>query len=137
MTEKITLEDLRAKKNSSEKITSLTAYDAAFARILDESDIDIQLVGDSLGMVLHGEKDTLSVSMDDMIYHTRMVAKTVKKSLVVVDMPYESYEKPQQALDNANRFINEAGADVVKIEGGDELIIEIIVYIISYALYIT
>jgi len=109
-------------KESGEKIAVLTAYDAAFARILDEVGMDVVLVGDSLGMVLQGEPDTLKVGMDDMIYHTRLARRGVRRALLVADMPNQSYATPQSALANARRFVAECGAAVVKLEGGREVI---------------
>ena len=120
MTEKITIARLHEMKKTGEKIVSLTAYDASFARILDTAGIDITLVGDSLGMVLHGEDDTLAVSMEDMTYHSRIVSRACQRSLVVVDMPHRSYETGHQACTNALRLVEAGGADVVKLEGGVE-----------------
>jgi len=118
MTRQITLAILAEMKQKGEKIVSLTAYDAAFASILEEAGVDVLLVGDSLGMVLHGRDDTLGVSMEDMVYHTRLVSDGCKLSLIVSDMPYRSYNTQSQALENAERLINDAGAEVVKLEGG-------------------
>lgn len=115
---KITLNILNNMKVNGEKIACLTAYDAAFARILDEQGVDIQLVGDSLGMVLHGKSTTLDVTMSDMIYHTRLVSSGCNRSLVVADMPFMSYATPARALGNAERLLREGGAEVVKLEGG-------------------
>ena len=120
MTEKITISHLHGLKQAGEKIVSLTAYDASFAGILDAAGIEIALVGDSLGMVLHGEGDTLAVSMDDMVYHSRMVSQACRRALVVVDMPYRSYETRALAYDNARRLVESGGAEVVKLEGGVE-----------------
>lgn len=122
MTSEITIPALRRMKESGEKIAVLTAYDAAFARILDEAGMDVVLVGDSLGMVLQGEPDTLKVSMDDMIYHTRLARRGVRRALLVADMPNLSYATPESALANARRFVTECGATVVKLEGGREVI---------------
>lgn len=118
MNGKITIADLQALKQTGEKIASLTAYDAGFARIMDEAGIEIVLVGDSLGMVLHGAEDTLGVSMQDMIYHGKMVSQACRRALVVVDMPYRSYRAEAEAHDNALKLIEEGGAEVVKLEGG-------------------
>jgi len=96
----------------------LTAYDYPSAKILDECGVDIILVGDSCGMVVMGRPDTLSVTMDEMVHHTRMVSRGVKNSLLVADMPFLSYQvSPQEALRNAGRFLAEAGANAVKLEG--------------------
>ncbi len=105
-------------KRTGEKIVSLTAYDASFARIIDSAGVELVLVGDSLGMVLHGREDTLAVTVDEMIYHSRMVAAACQHALVVVDMPYRSYERKTAAADNARRLLAEGRAAVVKIEGG-------------------
>lgn len=105
-------------KQRGEKISSLTAYDASFARILDAAGIDILLVGDSLGMVLHGEETTLKVKMSDMIYHTRQVRSGTQRAMIIGDMPFMSYASPAQALGNAARLISEGGAECVKLEGG-------------------
>lgn len=103
-----------------QKITMLTAYDYPLARILDECGIDIILVGDSLGNVILGYENTLPVTMEDMIHHTRAVRRGVKRSLLIADLPYQSYDEPKKALRNAQRLI-EAGAEGVKPEGIDYL----------------
>ncbi|MGB9714078.1 MAG: 3-methyl-2-oxobutanoate hydroxymethyltransferase [Candidatus Bathyarchaeales archaeon] len=108
-------EKIRQKKGK-EKIVMLTAYDYQTAKILDEVGIDLILVGDSLGMVVQGHKDTKSVTMADMIYHTKAVARGAKKTPIIGDMPINTYNTPEQALANAKKFI-EAGAHSVKIEG--------------------
>jgi len=113
---------LRELKKAGEKIASLTAYDASFARLLEKAGIDFVLVGDSLGMVLQGEADTLKVSMEDMIYHTRLVSRVLQQTLLVADMPCNSYTDSVQALNNARRLINEGGAHMVKLEGGSEIL---------------
>jgi 3-methyl-2-oxobutanoate hydroxymethyltransferase len=111
--------DLKSFKKSQHKIACLTAYDASFAQIFDSCGVDILLVGDSLGNVVQGEEDTLGVSMDDMCYHTQIVAKASKNSLIIADMPYKSYNSKNSSLDNANRLID-CGAHMVKFEGGRE-----------------
>ena len=100
-----------------EKITCLTAYDALISEVLDGLGIDITLIGDSLGMVVQGAKDTLSVSMSAMVYHTKLVAKKCKRSYVIADMPYQSYNTKISATKNAQKLIA-AGAEMVKLEGG-------------------
>ena len=116
---KITIPDIAKKKAEGRKITVLTAYDYPTAQIVDEAGIDIALVGDSLGMVVQGIDSTLPVTMDEMIYHTRMVSRAVKTSLVVGDMPFLSYQADRaEAVRNAGRFLKEAGAEAVKLEGG-------------------
>jgi 3-methyl-2-oxobutanoate hydroxymethyltransferase len=108
---------LRALKAAGEKVACLTAYDAGFARVIDEAGMDLILVGDSLGMVVQGGNDTLSVTMEDMIYHTRLARRGVSRAVLAADMPYGSYDTPKQALDNADRLMD-AGAEMVKLEGG-------------------
>ncbi|NTW65814.1 MAG: 3-methyl-2-oxobutanoate hydroxymethyltransferase [Nitrospirae bacterium] len=116
---KITIHDIYKKKAEGRKITVLTAYDFPTAQIVDEAGIDIALVGDSLGMVVQGIDSTLPVTMDEMIYHTRMVARAAKTALVVGDMPFLSYQAGiDEAVRNAGRFLKEAGAEAVKLEGG-------------------
>ncbi len=114
---------LTSLKEKGEKIACLTAYDASFARLLDQQSIDVILVGDSLGMVCQGEASTLSVSMDDMVYHSRCVAKGVERALLITDMPYQSYQTTAQAIDNAELLVGKGKAQMVKLEGAcDEVI---------------
>jgi 3-methyl-2-oxobutanoate hydroxymethyltransferase len=109
-------------KQEGQKITMLTAYDYPFAQIVDEAGIDAILVGDSLAMVVQGLENTLPVSMDEMVYHTKMVSGAAKRAMVIADMPYLSYQiSVEDAVRNAGRFIKEAGAHAVKIEGGREV----------------
>lgn len=115
---KLTIKDVRDRKKIGEKITALTAYDYPFAKILDESGADIILVGDSLGMVVLGYESTVPVTMREMLHHARAVAKAVKHALLVGDMPFGSYDTPERALRNAARFLQHAGCDAVKLEGG-------------------
>jgi len=104
-----------------DKIAMLTAYDYPSAQILDECGVDIILVGDSCGMVVMGQPDTLGVTMDDMVHHTKMVSRAVHNALVIADMPFLSYQiSPEEALRNAGRLVSEAGAQGVKIEGPAE-----------------
>ena len=115
---RVTVPLIRARKKSGEKITALTAYEFALASIMDEAGVDILLVGDSLGMVVLGYENTLPVTMEEMIHHTKPVARAAKRALVVGDMPFMSYHlSPEQALANAGRFVKEGGAEAVKIEG--------------------
>ncbi len=101
------------------KLTMLTAYDYTFARLADHAGVDLLLIGDSLGMVVQGNENTLAVTMDEMVYHTRMVARGATRALVVGDMPFLSYQvSPTDALTNAGRLIKEGGAHCVKLEGG-------------------
>ena len=109
-------------KENNNKITMLTAYDAPFAKLLDQAGVEMLLVGDSLGMVLQGANNTLSVTMDHMVYHTRCVSHVAERSFVVGDMPFMSYQvSPEQALLNAGRLVQEGGAHAVKLEGGAEV----------------
>jgi len=111
------MRDFREMKRRGERITALTAYDYPTARLLDESGIDIVLVGDSLGMVVLGYEDTTRVTLKEMLHHTRAVARGVKQALLVADMPIHTYDTPEQALDTARQFVD-AGAQAVKLEGG-------------------
>jgi 3-methyl-2-oxobutanoate hydroxymethyltransferase len=111
------VEKYREMKKRGEKIAALTAYDYPTARLLDESGIDIILVGDSVGMVVLGYEDTTSVTLDEMLHHTRATARGVKKALLVGDMPIHGYDTPEQAVATANKFVD-AGAHAVKLEGG-------------------
>ena len=119
---KITIQDFLKKKTEKNKITMLTAYDYPFAQIVDEAGLDGILVGDSLGMVVQGLENTLPVTMDEMIYHTKMVSRAVKNAMVIGDMPFMSYQASiEDAVRNAGRFIKEAGASAIKLEGGAEV----------------
>lgn len=119
---KLTVKSIRDKKGK-EKITALTAYDFPFARILDESGVDIILVGDSLGMVLLGYESTVRVTLREMLHHTKAVSRAVKRALLVGDMPFGSYQgSAEQAYRSARRFIQEGGADAVKLEGGGPIV---------------
>ena len=110
MGDKITVPHILKMKQRGEKITCLTAYDYSFARILDEAGVEMLLVGDSLGCVVQGNPNTLAVTMDEMIYHTRLVARGRKRALVIGDMPFLSYQaSKEQALQNAGRFLKEGG----------------------------
>ncbi|HZE58723.1 MAG TPA: 3-methyl-2-oxobutanoate hydroxymethyltransferase [Chthoniobacterales bacterium] len=111
------MQDFRELKRRGEKITALTAYDYPTARLLDESGIEIILVGDSLGMVVLGYEDTTEVTLDEMVHHTRAAARGVKRALLVGDLPIHTYEDPAQATASA-RALMEAGAQAVKLEGG-------------------
>jgi 3-methyl-2-oxobutanoate hydroxymethyltransferase len=115
----VTVTSLARMKAAGEKIAAVTAYDYAFAKLADESGIHQILVGDSLGMVVQGATNTLGVTMEEMLYHTRIVSKSVDRSMVVGDMPFMSYQvSTEQAIRNAGRFLKEAGAAAVKLEGG-------------------
>ncbi len=119
MQSQVTLSTLYKMKERGEKIVTLTAYDFPFARIVDGCGVHILLVGDSLGMVVQGRASTLPVTMDEMIYHTRMVARAAEHAMVVGDMPFMSYQaRLEDAVFNAGRFLKEGGAAAVKLEGG-------------------
>ena len=111
--------ELKIFKKEGQKITCLTAYDASIASLIDNSGVDIILIGDSLGMVIQGSSNTQSVSMSDMSYHTEIVSKACNRALIIADMPFESYNNADSAVANANQLIAK-GADMVKIEGGSE-----------------
>ena len=115
----VTLTTLREMKRRGEKITCLTGYDYSFASLLDNAGIDMIMVGDSLGMVMQGHDTTLPVSVADMVYHTRCVARGAKRALIIVDMPFMSYQQsPAHAFASAGRLMQKGGAQVVKLEGG-------------------
>jgi 3-methyl-2-oxobutanoate hydroxymethyltransferase len=114
----MTVPDLQRYKRDKKKLIVVTAYDALFARLLEQAGIEALLVGDSLGVVVQGKSNTLSVTMEDMLYHTKLVAGAAQQSLVIGDMPFMSYQTSKEdALRNAGRFL-QAGAHVVKLEGG-------------------
>ncbi len=119
MESKITVTTLYKMKKEGEKIAALTAYDHPFATMVDESGMHMILVGDSLGMVVQGKTSTLPVTMDEMIYHTKIVADAAKQAMVIGDMPFMSYQcNTELAIANAGRFLKETGASAVKLEGG-------------------
>jgi 3-methyl-2-oxobutanoate hydroxymethyltransferase len=116
---KVTPQSLLTQKQSGAAITALTAYDYPTARLVDQAGIDVLLVGDSLGMAVLGYDDTLSVTMDDMLHHAKAVRRGVQRAMLVVDMPYGSYQvSVEDTVRNALRFVKEAGAEAVKLEGG-------------------
>ena len=116
---KVTTSTIQQKRDAGERITCLTAYDYATARIVDEAGIDMVLVGDSLSMVVLGHENTMAVTVDEMLHHTRAVRRAVKSALLIADMPYGSYQHSEEdGVRNAIRFVKEAGAEAVKIEGG-------------------
>ena len=117
---KSTVLQLRGKKGA--RLAMLTAYDFPTARLVAEAGVDLILVGDSLGMVVLGYDSTLPVTMDDMVHHTRAVRRGAPEAFVVADLPFLSYGTPQQALENAARLMKDAGADSVKLEGGEEVV---------------
>jgi 3-methyl-2-oxobutanoate hydroxymethyltransferase len=116
---RVTVRSLASRKAKGQPITMLTAYDFTFARIFDQAGIDLLLVGDSLGNVVQGEETTLPVTLDEIVYHTRMVKRGVSRSLVIGDMPFGSYHvSPEDAVRSALRLVKEGGAQAVKLEGG-------------------
>ena len=121
MPDKVTIHTLKKLKQAGQKICMVTAYDATFGRILDDSGADVILVGDSLGMVIQGNDSTLPVTMDQMVYHCRAVTRSVKRAHVVGDLPFMSYQGSwEEAVRNAGRLVAEGGASSVKLEGGEE-----------------
>ncbi|MGD8170879.1 3-methyl-2-oxobutanoate hydroxymethyltransferase [Vibrio sp. TRT 21S02] len=118
---KITINDLMKWKQEGRKFATSTAYDASFAQLFESQEMPVLLVGDSLGMVLQGKPDTLPVTVEDIAYHTRCVRAGSPNSLLMADMPFMSYATPEQACENAAKLM-QAGANMVKIEGGDWLV---------------
>ena len=119
---RITIPSLVARKKRKERIAMLTAYDFTFASIFDAADIDILLVGDSLGNVVQGQDTTLPVTVDEIVYHTRLVARGARRAMVVSDMPFGSYQiSAEDAVRNACRCVKEGGAHAVKLEGGEKI----------------
>lgn len=118
---KITAATLREKKLQHEPITCLTAYDYSSARLVDEAGVDMVLVGDSLAMTMLGHENTLSVTVDEMLHHTRAARRGTRNALLLADMPYGSFHvSAEEAVRNATRFVKEGGAEMVKIEGGEK-----------------
>ncbi|OUD15010.1 3-methyl-2-oxobutanoate hydroxymethyltransferase [Thioflexithrix psekupsensis] len=115
---RITLNYLRKLKREQQKFACLTAYDASFAHIMEHAGIEVILVGDSLGMVIQGHDSTLPVTMEDMLYHCKLVHRGTQRALLMVDMPFMTYATPETALINAARLMREGYAQVVKLEGG-------------------
>lgn len=117
--DKVTAVSLVEQKIARRRITALTAYEAPFAKIMDDAGIDIILIGDSVGMTVLGREDTLTVTMEEIIHHSRAVSSAVSRALVVADMPFMSFQvSPEKALENAGRLIKEGGVHAVKLEGG-------------------
>ena len=110
------LADFRRRRREETPLVCLTAYDATFARLVDAAGADLVLVGDSLGMVVQGHDSTVPVSLDDMVYHTRLVARGLRRAYLVADMPFASYDTPERAVRNAARLLQEGGARMVKLE---------------------
>ena len=118
----ISIQYLRDMRQRDEKIAVVTSYDASFTKHIEAAGVEVILVGDSLGMVLQGHDSTLPVTVDDMVYHTKLVARAREHALLIADMPYHSYTDNNSALSNAQRLIEEAGADMVKLEGGGDIV---------------
>ncbi len=116
----VNVSTLRKMKAEGEPIACLTAYDASYAALVDAAGTDLVLVGDSLGMVIQGHDTTVPVTVDDIVYHCRNVARGLRRAFLVADMPFMSYTEPGQALDNSVRLMQEGGAMMVKLEGGDD-----------------
>ena len=115
----VTVPDFLTAKKLGQRLTVLTAYDYTMARLLDAAGVDALLVGDSLGMVVQGQETSLGVTLDEVIYHVRCVARAIRRSLLIGDLPFMTYQvSPQQALENAGRLVKEGGAHAVKLEGG-------------------
>lgn len=114
----VTLATLARMKADRQKIASLTCYDASFAVLLDEADVDVVLVGDSMGMVIQGHDTTVPVTMDQIVYHTRAVARGLHRPFLIADLPFMSYPSKERALENSVRLMQEGGAKMVKLESG-------------------
>ncbi len=115
----VTVATLDKMKAEGRKIASVTAYDASFAALVDEADMDVVLVGDSVGMVVQGHNTTVPVTLDDMVYHCKAVSRGLYRAFLMADMPFMTYASPEQALQNAVRLMQEGGAKMVKLEGGE------------------
>jgi 3-methyl-2-oxobutanoate hydroxymethyltransferase len=116
----VTVPDFLSARSRGVRLTMLTAYDYTMARLLDDAGVDSILVGDSLGMVMQGHSNALSVTLDEVIYHTKCVARAVRRALLIADLPFMTYQVgPQQALESAGRLVKEGGAQAVKLEGGE------------------
>jgi 3-methyl-2-oxobutanoate hydroxymethyltransferase len=116
----VTVPDFLSARSRGVRLTMLTAYDYTMARLLDDAGVDSILVGDSLGMVMQGHANALSVTLDEVIYHTKCVARAVRRALLIADLPFMTYQVgPQQALESAGRLVKEGGAQAVKLEGGE------------------
>ncbi len=116
----VNISTLRKMKQDRQPIACLTAYDASYAVLVDEAGTDLVLVGDSLGMVIQGHDTTVPVTVEDVVYHSQNVARGLRRAFLVADMPFMSYTEPSQALDNAVQLMQQGGAMMVKLEGGDD-----------------
>lgn len=117
--DKVTARTLKNYKENKQKIACMTAYDAAFGKVLDQAGVDVILVGDSVGMVVQGHHTTVPVSIEEMVYHSQMVNRGVSRAMVMVDMPFMSYSTPSQCLANAALLMKEGGAEFIKLEWGE------------------
>src|SRR5210317_441224 len=115
----VNVSTLRKMKDEGEPIACLTAYDASFAVLVDAAGVDLVLVGDSLGMVIQGHDTTVPVTVNDVVYHSRAVARGLRRAFLVADMPFMSYANPDQALENSVRMMQQGGAMMIKLEGGE------------------
>lgn len=127
----VTLSTLARMKADGEKIASLTCYDASFAMLLDAADVDVVLVGDSLGMVIQGHSTTVPVTMDDVVYHSRAVSRALHRPFLMADLPFMSYSSKSEALANSVRLMQEGGAQMIKLESGGSQI-EIVEFLASH-----
>ena len=118
----INVATLKKMKSNKEAIACITAYDASFSLLVDKAGIDVVLVGDSLGMVIQGHDTTVPVTVDDVVYHSNNVAKGLSRAFLIADMPFMSYSDPNQALENSVRLMQEGGAMMIKLEGGEDQI---------------
>lgn len=118
-TKSVTIATLQKKKAEGEPFSCLTAYDSAFATVLENAGIDVVLVGDSVGMVVQGRDTTIPVTLDEMIYHSQIVARGMKRPMLMADMPFMSYSTPKECLTNAAKLMKEGGAHIVKLEWGE------------------
>lgn len=128
----VTMPGLRRMKAHGEKITMLTCYDASFAAHMEAAGIDVALVGDSLGNVVQGNSSTLPVTLDDMVYHTRLVCRGVVATMLITDMPFMTFRDPSTALTAAARLVSEGGAAAVKLEGGADWVCEVIAALVAH-----
>lgn len=128
----VTVPGLRAMKARGEKIVVLTCYDASFAAQMEAAGVDVVLVGDSLGMVVQGNASTLPVTLDDMVYHARLVSRGVDATLLIADMPFMQFRDPDIALAAAARLMAEGGAAMVKLEGGSDWVCEVIARLVKH-----
>lgn len=118
MSQPITIKRLKEKKAAGEKFAVLTAYDASMARLCEQAGVDVILVGDSLGMVIQGHQTTVPVTMDDIIYHAKAIARSAQQVVKMLDMPFMSFARTAQAIDNAARLMQEGAAEIIKLESG-------------------